>query len=465
MQFFNHRFIEEHRKWLPWHFRRGRQNIEKRWAARGEEMPRDMVRYLDRITREPMFTNHWYKLVFAPAPQGTRTIDVTPEYSTLPPEGVDFMAKFLPQAKFVYIIRHPVDRAISQLKMNLSRARRKPATVEDWLAEIEDPVLMDRGDYMRYVPRWNAHFGPDRLLYLPFGMIARDPLGFLRRVEDFLGLRQHDYRDLGKKVFASDNTLVVPDSPRPAAREAGAAVRLSRTGLRPGIHPAVPLSLPLSPLLDYIAARFIRISETGKDHGSYQFVYHMDGVSKTYPGGKKTFENIRLNFLPGVKIGVVGVNGAGKSTLLRIMAGIDKDFTGEAWAAKGATVGYLPQEPQLDPALNVRGNVMEGVKAKQAKLDRYNELAMNYSDETAEEMAKLQDEIDAENLWDLDSQIDIAMERCAARRTMPTWKASRAGNAAGWRCASCCWNSPTCCFWTNRPTTWTPRPSPGCKST
>ena len=147
---------------------------------------------------------------------------------------------------------------------------------------------------------------------------------------------------------------------------------------------------------------------------SYQFVYHMDGVSKTYPGGKKCFENIRLNFLPGVKIGVVGVNGAGKSTLLRIMAGIDKDFTGEAWAAKGATVGYLPQEPQLDPALDVRGNVKLGVAAKQAKLDRYNELAMNYSDETADEMARLQDEIDAENLWDLDSQIDVAMEalRC-----------------------------------------------------
>ncbi|MDO5632807.1 MAG: energy-dependent translational throttle protein EttA [Paracoccus sp. (in: a-proteobacteria)] len=147
---------------------------------------------------------------------------------------------------------------------------------------------------------------------------------------------------------------------------------------------------------------------------SYQFVYHMDGVSKTYPGGKKVFENIRLNFLPGVKIGVVGVNGAGKSTLLRVMAGWDKDFSGEAWAAKGATVGYLPQEPQLDEALNVRGNVMEGVKAKQAKLDRYNELAMNYSDETAEEMAALQDEIDAQNLWDLDSQIDVAMEalRC-----------------------------------------------------
>ena len=147
---------------------------------------------------------------------------------------------------------------------------------------------------------------------------------------------------------------------------------------------------------------------------AYQYVYHMDGVSKTYPGGKKCFENIRLNFLPGVKIGVVGVNGSGKSTLMRIMAGIDKDFQGEAWAAKGARVGYLPQEPELDPTRDVRGNVMLGVAAKQAKLDRYNELAMNYSDETADEMARLQDEIDAEGLWDLDSKVDVAMEalRC-----------------------------------------------------
>ncbi len=147
---------------------------------------------------------------------------------------------------------------------------------------------------------------------------------------------------------------------------------------------------------------------------SYQYVYHMDGVSKTYPGGKKCFENIRLNFLPGVKIGVVGVNGAGKSTLLRIMAGMDKDFTGEAWAAEGARVGYLPQEPQLDESLTVRENVMLGVKAKKDILDRYNDLAMNYSDETADEMARLQDEIDSQNLWDLDAQIDVAMEalRC-----------------------------------------------------
>jgi len=147
---------------------------------------------------------------------------------------------------------------------------------------------------------------------------------------------------------------------------------------------------------------------------SYQYVYHMDGVSKTYPGGKKCFENIRLSFLPGVKIGVVGVNGSGKSTLMRIMAGQDTEFTGEAWAAEGAHVGYLPQEPALDETLDVRGNVMLGVKPKKDILDRYNELAMNYSDETADEMAKLQDEIDSQNLWDLDAQIDIAMEalRC-----------------------------------------------------
>ncbi|MBM1634287.1 energy-dependent translational throttle protein EttA [Sulfitobacter mediterraneus] len=147
---------------------------------------------------------------------------------------------------------------------------------------------------------------------------------------------------------------------------------------------------------------------------AYQFVYHMSGVSKTYPGGKKTFENIHLNFLPGVKIGVVGVNGAGKSTLLKIMAGLDKDFQGEAWAAEGAKVGYLPQEPKLDESLTVRENVMLGVADKKAILDRYNELAMNYSDETADEMAKLQDDIDAQNLWDLDSQIDVSMEalRC-----------------------------------------------------
>ncbi len=145
-----------------------------------------------------------------------------------------------------------------------------------------------------------------------------------------------------------------------------------------------------------------------------QFIYHMSGLSKTYPGGKKVLDNVHLSFYPDAKIGVLGINGSGKSTLLRIMAGMDKEFNGEAWAADGARVGYLPQEPQLDPSLTVRQNVMLGVAEKQAILDRYNELAVNYSDETADEMTKLQDEIEAQGLWDLDARVDQAMEalRC-----------------------------------------------------
>jgi ATP-binding cassette ChvD family protein len=145
-----------------------------------------------------------------------------------------------------------------------------------------------------------------------------------------------------------------------------------------------------------------------------QFIYHMHGMSKAYSGGKKVLDNIHLSFYPDAKIGVLGPNGSGKSTLLKIMAGLDTEFTGEAWAAEGAKIGYLAQEPQLDPSLDVRGNVMIGVKEKQAILDRYNELMMNYSDETADEAAKLQDQIDADNLWDLDSKVEMAMEalRC-----------------------------------------------------
>jgi ATP-binding cassette ChvD family protein len=145
-----------------------------------------------------------------------------------------------------------------------------------------------------------------------------------------------------------------------------------------------------------------------------QFIYHMQELSKTYPGNRKVLDNVYLQFYPDAKIGVLGVNGAGKSTLLRIMAGIDKEYSGEAWVAQGARVGYLAQEPQLDPTKSVRDNVMEGVAPQKAIVDRYNELAVNYSDETADEMTKLQDEIEAKGLWDLDSKVDLAMEalRC-----------------------------------------------------
>ena len=145
-----------------------------------------------------------------------------------------------------------------------------------------------------------------------------------------------------------------------------------------------------------------------------QFIYHMQGLTKTYPGNRKVLDNIHLSFYPDAKIGVLGVNGSGKSTLLRIMAGIDKEYVGEGFIAEGARVGYLEQEPQLDPNKSVRENVMEGVAPQKAILDRYNELAVNYSDETADEMTKLQDEIEAKGLWDLDSKVDQAMDalRC-----------------------------------------------------
>jgi ATP-binding cassette ChvD family protein len=161
----------------------------------------------------------------------------------------------------------------------------------------------------------------------------------------------------------------------------------------------------------------------------------MRGLTKTYSGGKKVLDNVHLSFYPDAKIGVLGVNGAGKSTLLRIMAGTDTDWTGEGWVAEGARVGYLPQEPQLDPSKNVRENVMEGVAAKKAILDRYNEIAMNYSEETADEMTRLQDEIEAKGLWDLDSQVDQAMD--ALRCPPDDWSVDKLSGGEKRRVALC----------------------------
>ena len=195
-----------------------------------------------------------------------------------------------------------------------------------------------------------------------------------------------------------------------------------------------------------------------------QFIYHMQGLTKTWATGKKVLDNVNLSFYPDAKIGVLGVNGAGKSTLLRIMAGIDKEFTGEGFVAEGAKVGYLPQEPQLDKTLDVRGNVMLGVAAKKAILDRYNDLATNYSDETADEMAKLQDEIERKGLWDLDAQVDLAMDalrlpagRLAGRQALGRRAPPRRALQAAARTARI-----SCCS-TSRPTISTPRPSTGSK--
>ena len=168
----------------------------------------------------------------------------------------------------------------------------------------------------------------------------------------------------------------------------------------------MPIAQPAP--IAYIARNFQQ-PLTGKARVARQFIYHMAGLNKAY-GTKKVLENIHLSFYPDAKIGILGPNGAGKSTVLKIMAGMDKEYTGEAWLAEGATVGYLAQEPQLDPAKTVFENVMEGVAKKTAIIDRYNELMMNYSDETADESAKLQDDMDRLNLWDLEQQVEMAME-------------------------------------------------------
>jgi ATP-binding cassette ChvD family protein len=166
-----------------------------------------------------------------------------------------------------------------------------------------------------------------------------------------------------------------------------------------------------------------------------QFVYFMQGLSKTYPGGKQVLNNIHLQFYPSAKIGVLGVNGSGKSTLLKIMAGLDKEYNGEAWVADGAKVGYLPQEPQLDTSLDVRGNVMLGVAKQQAILDEYNALMADYTEENAEKGAKLQDIIDAQNLWDLDSRVEQAMD--ALRCPPDDWKVDNLSGGERRRVALC----------------------------
>jgi ATP-binding cassette ChvD family protein len=184
--------------------------------------------------------------------------------------------------------------------------------------------------------------------------------------------------------------------------------RITNSPLR-SVTRAVHAQLALSGRHRYINANSRKLNE-GAPAMARQFIYHMKDLTKTYPGNRKVLENVNLQFYPDAKIGVLGVNGAGKSTLLRIMAGIDKEYTGDGWVADGARVGYLPQEPKLEETLTVRENVMLGVAGSKAIIDRYNELAMNYSDETADEMTNLQDEIEAKGLWDLDSKVDQAME-------------------------------------------------------
>lgn len=219
VHFFNYRFIEAHRYWIKWHYRQTPVDIRNGYSRRKEAMPPEVEDYLRVMcASNRMYSNHWYKQIFAPTPQGAVGLDVTPEYSTLPEEGVEFMLKFLRKARFIYLVRDPVDRAISQMRMNLMREKRLPADSKAWLAEAEAPVLLDRADYAAYIPRWQKHAG-ERLLILPYGAIRRDPLSVMRRVETFLDLPEWQYEGLSERVFATPDRIQVPDYVEEALKE------------------------------------------------------------------------------------------------------------------------------------------------------------------------------------------------------------------------------------------------------
>lgn len=214
VHYFDHVFCPSHKAWTLEQYGHVESQIWKQNRDQHGLIPLPMAEYFSRIQAKKSFTERWYREIFAPAPSGVLPAEITPAYSGLPPEGVDHIAEYLPNTKFIYMIRDPVDRAISQLYMNLSRAGRTPESLSDWRHEIEKPVLTSRGDYLTYVPRWRAHFGPRKLLILPFGMIAASPHRLMTRIEKFLGLVPHRFVNLERPVFVNRSKLAIPDQIR-----------------------------------------------------------------------------------------------------------------------------------------------------------------------------------------------------------------------------------------------------------
>ena len=203
-----------------------------------------------------------------------------------------------------------------------------------------------------------------------------------------------------------------------------------------------------------------------------QYVYTMSHLSKAWPGGKEVLRDISLSFLPGAKIGVLGINGAGKSTLLKIMAGVETEYQGEAWAADGINIGYLPQEPELNTDLTVLENVMLGMGEAKTLVDRFNEISGRFGEEMSDdemnaliaEQGELQEKIDAADAWDRtwSARPLLPWMRCACRHRNGVSKTCLAGKSGGLRCASSCSMRLTCCCLMSRPTTLMLKVSPGC---
>lgn len=200
LHFFDHKFIAECRRWAPWHVRQGLQMARDRHLATTVSPDETYLEYLDRLQTAPILNGTWYKYIFSRAEVDQKCLDVTPEYSCIPDEGVDFFKRFLPRAKLIYIIRNPLDRLKSQLRMNAHRKKKLPSSSKEWEDLLDMPALQTRGDYLSNVPRWDARFAPEQLLYLPYGRIAKDPLGTLRKIEQHCDLPPVEYPQAKERV-------------------------------------------------------------------------------------------------------------------------------------------------------------------------------------------------------------------------------------------------------------------------
>ena len=210
VHFFDHKFCPDNRKWAKNGLAKGLLKAETRHRKNQEVVDEAYLSYLHELGQPPVFNGTWYKKIFSRAPMRMQCLDATPEYCTLPEEGVDFVAKFLRDARFIYIIRDPVERAISQLRMNLYRRDFTPKNDRAWLRVAQEPAIENRGDYKAYIPRWKARFDERRLLFLPYGQVANDPHGLMRKVEAFANLEKEDPWGLDKVVHKS-KPLEVPD--------------------------------------------------------------------------------------------------------------------------------------------------------------------------------------------------------------------------------------------------------------
>ena len=200
LHYFDFHYAPDSADWAAQHIRRSVKEAIRRHVLAGTDVDLELLSYLMRAQSEPMFTRRWYGAMFERAGAAQQALDVTPEYSCISEQGVQFVRRFLPETRFIYILRDPVARAVSQMKMNLKRRKKEPQTRAEWLWAARQPVIGVRGDYKAYVPRWREAFGDSRLLFMPFGLIAKAPDRFMAQVEGFLGMPPARYPAAARPV-------------------------------------------------------------------------------------------------------------------------------------------------------------------------------------------------------------------------------------------------------------------------